>query len=451
MAYVANLTIDHTEVAANATDFPVYVDLSDMNADFWSTVANGGGDIRIFKSDGTTELAREVVSCDTSGETGELHFKYTGTLSSSVDTEIQIHADGSSSDYAVGATYGRNNVWSDYFAVFHGSATNSVGSTNNGTLSGTTTTTGKIGDAISFDASANNYLQVQTSGAVDWLNGFGTTDKTIQSWLKPSSVTVTNGYTPLLYNNDSDNAPRVRVFLYEDDMNFEVRDNANNLALAEWSAGGTTSWQMVHSTWDVSSDTTTIFVDATQRGTGSGSIGTINQFSSAEYLTFGATNIGGAINSLTDINDLELNEIRLINSVLSADWITTEYNNQNSPSTFYTISDAGETFTISESLSLSETSTNLRGLVSTTNESLSVSETISALKGISFTIAESLGLVESYAFLRTRLFTIAESLNVVEIKATVQKKWSNISKSTVATVTNGVKTAVSVITNTPKS
>ena len=94
MAHVANLTVDNTKVAANATDFPVYVDLSDMNATFWSTVANGGGDIRIFKSDGTTELAREVVSCDTSGETGELHFKYTGTLSSSVDTEIQIHADG---------------------------------------------------------------------------------------------------------------------------------------------------------------------------------------------------------------------------------------------------------------------------------------------------------------------------------------------------------------------
>jgi len=114
-------------------------------------------------------------------------------------------------------------------------------------------------------------------------------------------------------------------------------------------------------------------------------------------------------------------------------------------------SDPPVSFTISESLSLSETSTNLRGLVSTTNESLSVSETWSTLKGISFTIAESLGLIESYAFLRTRLFNIAESLNVVEIKATVQKKWSNISKSTVATVTNGVKTAVSVITNKPKS
>ena len=108
-------------------------------------------------------------------------------------------------------------------------------------------------------------------------------------------------------------------------------------------------------------------------------------------------------------------------------------------------------FSITESLSLSETSTNLRGLVSTTNESLSLSETWSTLRGISFAIADSLGLVESYTYLHNKLFTIAESLNVVEVKAYVQKKWSNISKSTVATVTNTVKTAVSVITNRPKS
>ena len=118
---------------------------------------------------------------------------------------------------------------------------------------------------------------------------------------------------------------------------------------------------------------------------------------------------------------------------------------------FASFAPAGEEFSISESLSLSETSTNLRGLVSTTNESLSLSETISALKGISFTIAESLGLVESYTYLHNKLFTIAESLNVVEIKAYVQKKWSNLSKSTVAVVSNKAKAVVAVITNKPKS
>lgn len=37
--------IDSSRVAATLTDFPVYIDLADMPANFWSTVSNGGGDI----------------------------------------------------------------------------------------------------------------------------------------------------------------------------------------------------------------------------------------------------------------------------------------------------------------------------------------------------------------------------------------------------------------------
>jgi hypothetical protein len=69
MTHVANVTIDSTEVAADLTDYPVYVDLSDLPASFWDTVASGGGDIRCYKSDGTTELAREVVSCEVAYQT----------------------------------------------------------------------------------------------------------------------------------------------------------------------------------------------------------------------------------------------------------------------------------------------------------------------------------------------------------------------------------------------
>ena len=94
MANTANVVVQSSQVTADLTDFPLLVDLSDLPAGFWSTVSNGGGDIRVFKADGTTELAREVVSCDTATETGELWVKYAGTLSGSVDTTIQIHADG---------------------------------------------------------------------------------------------------------------------------------------------------------------------------------------------------------------------------------------------------------------------------------------------------------------------------------------------------------------------
>jgi len=168
------------------------------------------------------------------------------------------------------------------------------------------------------------------------------------------------------------------------------------------------------------------------------------------------------IRTVTEIADNKDKEISGASANLQGYWrLNNDYTDETSNGNDLTASGSpvfstdvpfsGSSFIITETLSLSETTTTLRTRLFTVSESLSVSETISALKGISFTIAESLGLIESYAFLRTRLFNIAESLNVVEIKATVQKKWSNISKSTVAVVTNGVKTAVSVITNKPKS
>src|SRR5690606_31104823 len=135
--------------------------LADMNSLFWSTVANGGGDIRLYKADGTTELAREVVSCDTSGETGEVHVKYAGTLSSTVDTVIQVHADGTSSDYAAGATYGSEAVWTEYAGVWHLpngttlTANDSTSNGNDGTVNSASATAGVIGGGASFGASGN--------------------------------------------------------------------------------------------------------------------------------------------------------------------------------------------------------------------------------------------------------------------------------------------------------
>jgi uncharacterized delta-60 repeat protein len=119
--YRTKITIDADQISSDLTDFPVYVNLANMPASFWTYVKNGGGDIRITKADGTTEVPREVVSCNTSTNAGELHFKYPGTLSSSTDTDVYIYYGNSgASDYADTATYGANNVWdSNTKGVWH--------------------------------------------------------------------------------------------------------------------------------------------------------------------------------------------------------------------------------------------------------------------------------------------------------------------------------------------
>jgi hypothetical protein len=318
MAHVANVTIQSSKVAANLTDFPVYVNLADMPGRFWATVANGGGDIRVYKSDGTTELAREVVSCNTSTETGELHVKFTGTLSGSTDTLIQIHADGTSADYAVTDTYGRNAVWSDYVGVFHlnEASGNLVNATGKGdlTASGTATygATGKLGVGIDFNGS-NNYFSGAPTGA-------GTTEPvTMQGWMAPDELKNQSPFG--LWGSTTAN--QMGVLLDDDDANFGTPEAYAATALANSSVALDGSLQMVHAVF--ASDTSRIiYVDGTSTGTNTTnvSVGSTTTFT-----------IGRRFNDQYFAGILD--EVRLRNATLSADWITTEFNNQDDTETFY--------------------------------------------------------------------------------------------------------------------
>jgi hypothetical protein len=114
------ITIQASQVDEDLTDFPVYVDLADLGSGFFSTVQDDGDDIRITESDGETELAYELVSIDTTGETGELHFN-ASFISSTTDTTFYIYHDNPNvSGYSETDTYGAQNVWgSEFIAVYH--------------------------------------------------------------------------------------------------------------------------------------------------------------------------------------------------------------------------------------------------------------------------------------------------------------------------------------------
>ena len=54
--YRIKLTIQASKVDADLTDYPIYVDLSNLPSDFHNNVKSDGGDIRVTKADGVTEL-----------------------------------------------------------------------------------------------------------------------------------------------------------------------------------------------------------------------------------------------------------------------------------------------------------------------------------------------------------------------------------------------------------
>jgi len=121
--YRVKVTVKATKVDADVTDFPVYVDLSDLPAGFHTNVnQTDARDIRVTKSDGTTEVAREVMFYDSVSDAGSLYFLASGaTLKSATDVDFYIYyGNSAATEPAISATYGAENVWNaNHKAVCH--------------------------------------------------------------------------------------------------------------------------------------------------------------------------------------------------------------------------------------------------------------------------------------------------------------------------------------------
>lgn len=334
-SYRIPVTIDSTKVSADLTDFPVYVDLSDLSADFFSNVKTDGSDIRVTKDDGTTEVPREVVAIDTGSSTGELHFKADGTLSSSTDTDFYIYyGNASATEPAVTATYGRNNVWTDYDGVYHlqGNATNSAGTSYSELMDGTSSSSGKIYGAYDFDGTSDELITNYT--------GFsGTSTFGLSMWFNKGSG---GGTSPMLAGVSSTLGSTYEIFylmLANSKTNVQVAIKAGSSSYTDITTNTTT---INAGTWYYSS----VWYD------GSNLYNKINNGTAASTTATGSLNTSTS-DGLDFANwkgqsqyqyDGLLDEIRFTTTPKNDNWYSTEYNNQNSASTFYSAG-AQETYT----------------------------------------------------------------------------------------------------------
>lgn len=334
--YRVKVTVQASQVDADLNNFPIYVDLSDLPAGFHTNVnQTDARDIRVTKADGTTEVPREVVSYDSSTDTGEIHFK--GDVSSSTNTDFYIYYGNSgASDYATNATYGAENVWdSNYKAVLHcsqdpsGSAPQIIDSTSNnndftsyGTMTTSDLVTGKVGSGIDLDGS-DDYLMISDNAGLS-----GITNLTVQSWVKATTWS-THSFTPIvvkgigaagnrewgLYGNNSSQAGQ-----------FVARESTTTVSNI-FGGSLTTSFHQLTGTYDGS--TLRIYVDGAQA----------NSLSTSLVVDDRSANVKiGFSESATFRFSGIVDEVRISNTTRSAGWISTEYNNQSSPSTFFSIS-----------------------------------------------------------------------------------------------------------------
>lgn len=337
--YRIKVTVNAAQVSSTLSSFPLYVDLSDMPADFFQHVASDGADIRVTESNGTTETPFEVVAIDTANESGELHVLI-DSLSSSSDTDFYIYYDNpSASAYADNATYGAENVWDgDYVLVSHNTdiTTSSVeDSTSNG-FDGTKTSannpletdTGQVGQAQEFTVGGTNDISHGNFGAI--------TSFTASAWVNADTMTGSGDYNTYGYTvfasslNGTARYPlwmtlrqgEIRLWAFESDPTGGYHETSN--------AGmATDTWYHITAT-AVSGSSTKVFLDGDE----------ILSFTNDADVGWSTIFTVGDLRPARGINfDGEIDEVRFSSAVRSNDWIQMEYFNHKFPNVLYTVHD----------------------------------------------------------------------------------------------------------------
>jgi hypothetical protein len=327
--------IDHTKVwgSSNLTNFPVLVSLTDANL---ATTANGGGvglsdgtDILFTAADGTTKLSHELEAYDPA--TGQLiAWVNVPALSPTSDTVIYVYyGNGAASDQQ-----NKTAVWdSNYVGVWHLpngstlSANDSTTNADNGTIIGATATTGQIGGAMAANGSSQ-YVSLGTPSALqDLVRG----NATFEAWVNTSS-----GGT--LFARDDNNGSEGWAIGINGGLKVAVENvfSAGNQRFASTGAIGNNTWAHVVVTTlggTTGPHTQTIFINGVEDSTGPGGSGSSDSDAAQTAYLLNATFndlSSGTFNGSVD-------EIRISNTVRSANWIATEFNNGSSPSTFLSV------------------------------------------------------------------------------------------------------------------
>jgi hypothetical protein len=326
------VTVRASQVSESVTNFPVYLDLSTLPSSFFSTVQGTGADIRVTASDGVTELPFEVVRLSTSTATGELHFR-ANSLSNVTDTAFYIYyGNSAASAYAATDTYGRNNVWSNgYMAVYHLNETPGASY-----ISSTGSTTGSANNMEVGDVVA---AQVGFGQQIDGTNEF------IQTTFAASIATST--WSLWARANGTQSAYDGLVFSRGTEVSgFDLNSTGGGIGY-HWNNLGATAWNHVGptiplNTWFMASmvvvPTQASFYRFATSGLATSSNVATHNATIINDLKFGQDDAGGRF--FTGIID----EVRIANVARTQGWLTTEYNNQATPATFYNVGGAESRF-----------------------------------------------------------------------------------------------------------
>lgn len=305
--YRKEITIDHTYVDSDLTDFPVLIKIT-SDSDIGGIANADGYDVRFTSSDGSTLLKYERESFSVSGGAATAVFWVkVPTVAGASNTTIYIYYR--TTDTADGQD--ASNVWeSSYVGVYHfseGSGTTAYDSTANSkdfTLSGSPAwDTSGIAGSLIFDGS-NDMTDTMSSSNNSWTFSF---------YLKRD--TISGSYDTLIGWLSSYSS----LILYDSGNVAHLNSGGSSLATISTSFTDKTNFHHLvykQNYIDASNKTRTYIFDGTQDYNATANYDTMTGYRLGEFVTAFGNKFTGKIS-----------EFRVSNTAKSADWLKFEYRN----------------------------------------------------------------------------------------------------------------------------
>tara|TARA_B110000305_G_scaffold150943_1_gene167468 strand:+ start:668 stop:2317 length:1650 start_codon:yes stop_codon:yes gene_type:complete len=336
-SYGKKITIDNTKVSGSGshTNFPVLISLTDN--DLRTTGNSGyvqssnGYDIIFTSGNGSTTYSHEIEKYNAS--TGEfVAWVNVPSLSATANTEINMYYGNSS----ITSNPSSTSTWnSDYIVNMHmdDNPTGTIGNSSQqtftassfGSMTSSDIVTGKIGSGTDFDGSNDGYSMTRNT-TLD----LNTNDFTFSCWFKTDAISgiqtlfsknPTGGGVPGFGNLSIQSSGTLTFY-------FKASGGAQTYTATSTTVSANT-WYNFHITGDVANDVVKIYLN--------GSLISTVTVDAGGSLANGQNQYFGCYNTSYYRFNGVLDEMRIALTDFSADWIATEYNNQSSPSTFYSV------------------------------------------------------------------------------------------------------------------
>jgi hypothetical protein len=338
--YRKQITINHTQVAEDLENFPVLV--STIDADLMKA-QDDGGDILFMNGPGVAK--RQYHEIETFDQTSGSLVAWVNVLaiSSSQDTVLYMYYGNPT---CINQQYPKKTWNSHYNAVWHlnnnptGTIIDSTANSNDGTSNGGMTVSdlvnGKTGKCLQFDG-VNDYISVPDSSSLK------PTGLTLSTWFRSNQNSFPDGHflAKQCYDYWGNSAGQTYGFDTTPNTLFihgylEKDTSAQAEFIGNYQIEPNT-WYSLVLTFDKSTGTGNLYVNGILEGT-KNCDPSVLWYNNPWDLTMGACRYGtGGSQEINDFYNCGLDEIRVLGTPLNPGWISTEFNNQNNPSSFLTI------------------------------------------------------------------------------------------------------------------